>query len=219
MKRRILVPSLAAAALMLAPAAGAHVTVNPNEVPADSFARFAIRVPNERGDAATTKLTVKLPDGLVFVSFEPKPGWTRTVTMRKLANPITVEGEQVTEQVGTVTWQGGRIGAGEFDEFGMSAKVPDGVGTKLSFPAVQTYSSGEVVRWIGPETADEPAPLVTLEAAEPEAEPVAATTASTDEGGGDSTRANVALGFGIAGLAAGLLALVLPLIRRRAAPA
>ena len=208
--KRLLLP-LAAAALILAPAGGAHITVNPSSVPADSFARFAIRVPNELGDASTTKLSVRLPDGLVFVSFEPKPGWTRTVTMRKLAEPVTVEGEQVTEQIGTVTWQGGKIGPGEFDEFGLSARVPAGAGTTLSFPAVQTYSNGEVVRWIGPESADEPAPQLTLEAAEP----AAAAATSTDEGGSDSTRANLALGFGIAGLVVGLAALALTVLRRQ----
>lgn len=206
--KRLLLP-LAAAALILVPAAGAHVTVNPSSVPADSFARFAVRVPNERGDASTTKLSVRLPDGLAFVSFEPKPGWTRTVTMRKLAEPMTVEGEQVTEQVGTVTWQGGKIGPGEFDEFGLSARVPAEAGTTLSFPAVQTYSNGDVVRWIGPESADEPAPQVTLEAAEP-----TAVTTPAGERGSDSTRANLALGFGIAGLVIGLAALALALFRR-----
>ena len=38
-------------------------------------------------------------------------------------------------------------------------------GDTLQFKALQTYDGGEVVRWIGPEDADEPAPTVTLEAA------------------------------------------------------
>ena len=69
--------ALVGATLVLAPAAAAHVTVNPNEVPADSFARFAIRVPNERANADTTKVTLRLPQGLFFVNFQPKPGWRR----------------------------------------------------------------------------------------------------------------------------------------------
>jgi periplasmic copper chaperone A len=217
MKRRHVLAATIASALALAPSAAAHVTVNPDAVPADSFARFAIRVPNERGNASTTKLTVRLPNGLVFVSFQPKAGWHRTVTMRKLAKPVTVEGEQVTEQVGTVTWTGGKIGPGEFDEFGMSAKVPEGAGTKLSFPAVQTYSNGEVVRWIGPPDADEPAPQVTLEAKEPEATAVpAAQQTESDEEGEDDDRTNVALALGGAALLVGLAALGLAIWRRRA---
>ena len=207
MLRRTLVPLLGAA-LFLAPAAVAHVTVNPDAVQADSFARFDVRVPNEQENASTTKLVVKLPKGLVEVSFQPKPGWKRSVTMEKLATPVTLEGETITEQVGTVTWQGGTIAPGEFDEFGLSAKVPNDPGAKLTFPAVQTYSNGDVVRWIGAPDADEPAPQVTLEAA-----PAAAETTSD---GSDNSRANLALGFGIAGLAAGLVALAVALLRRRA---
>jgi uncharacterized protein YcnI len=221
MRPRTVIAALVAAALVLAPAAVAHVTVNPNEVAADSFARFAVRVPNERPNADTTKVTVRLPEGLFFVSFQPKPGWKRTVTMEKLDPPATVFGEQVTERVATVTWEGGRIAPGEFDEFGMSAKVPNAPGRMLVFPALQTYSNGEVVRWIGPPDADEPASRVTLGPKEEEGAaaqaPQPASSSEESAGGGDSEgRANLALGFGIAGLVAGLAALVLTFVRRRA---
>lgn len=211
--RHVLIP-LAAGALVLAPAAAAHVTVNPNEVPADSFSRFAVRVPNERPNADTVKVTVNLPKGLFFVSFQPKEGWERTVTTEKLDPPAEVFGEKVTERIATVTWEAGAIAPGEFDEFGMSAKVPNAPGRQLVFPALQTYSNDEVVRWIGPPDADEPAARVTLAAKEPEAAaPAAEPEEEEDEGNG---RANLALGFGIAGLVAGLAGLGAGLIRRRA---
>jgi periplasmic copper chaperone A len=186
MRRRIVVPLLGAS-LIFTQAAGAHMTINPAAVPAGSFARFDLRVPNERENASTTKVAVKLPVRLDEVSFEPKPGWKRLVTDQ------------------TVTWEGGTIGPGEFDEFGLGAKVPDEPGSKLTFPAVQTYSNGEEVHWIGALDADEPAPQVTLEAVAP----------AEASGAGDNGRANLALGFGIAGLAAGLLALGLTLWARR----
>jgi uncharacterized protein YcnI len=230
----------AGTALLAAAPAAAHVTLNPNTVPADSFSRFAIRVPTERPDAATVRVTVQLPEGLFFVSFQPKPGWNRTVTMEKLDPPVEVFGEPVSERVASVTWAGGEIAPGEFDEFGMSAKVPDEAGAELVFPAVQEYSSGEIVRWIGPPDADEPAPRVTLEAAEAEegghseGEATATTTtgeettatataesekqpapaaaeASDDE---SDDRATVALVLGIAGLVAGLAGLGVALLRR-----
>jgi periplasmic copper chaperone A len=206
--------TLIGAALVLAPAAGAHVTVNPDEVPAGSFSRFAIRVPNERGNTDTTKVTVRLPKGLFFVSFQPKAGWKRTVKMQKLNPPATVFGEKVTERVATVTWEGGRIRPGEFDEFGLSAKVPDASGTTLVFPALQTYSNGEIVRWIGPEEADEPASRVTLEPKEDQAAAPAPAPVATPASESDDDRANLALAFGIGGLVVGLGALGLSLWRR-----
>jgi uncharacterized protein YcnI len=208
----------AAAALVVAPPASAHVTVNPNTVPADSFARFDLRVPSEEEDADTTKVAVQLPKDLLFVSFQPKAGWRRHVTTQKLANPVTVGDDTVSERIATVTWSGGKIGPGEFDEFGFTAKVPDAAGKVLVFPAVQTYSNGKVARWIGAADADEPAPRVTLEAAGTSGHQTtttasSATESTSDDDGNGST--NLALGLGAAGLAAGIAALGLVLVGRR----
>ena len=59
----------------LVPAASAHVTINPREWEAGGFARFALRVPNETPDAAsTTKIVVQFPENVVSASFQPVPG-------------------------------------------------------------------------------------------------------------------------------------------------
>ena len=198
MKLRKTLIASAAASLLLAPAAAAHVEVTPDTVPADSDAELAFRVPVEKS-IPTVKVELQLPAGLTEVTFQPKPGWTRTATKQ------------------TVTWSGGMIGAGEFDEFRISAHVPNTPGKVLLFPALQTYSDGSVVHWIGAESSDTPAPRVTLEAATPTGTTPATTTASVTKETEDSGRANLALGVGIAGLAAGLAALVLGLARRRRA--
>ena len=219
--KKILTLLAIAGALVGVPAASAHVTVNPDEVAADSFSRFAVRVPTERPNASTTKVVVRLPKGLFFVSFQPKPGWKRTVTTEKLDPPVELFGEMQTERIATVTWEGGTIAPGEFDEFGLSAKVPNAPGQTLAFAANQTYSNGEVVRWIGAPNSDTPASRVTLgpkEAEEPTAttaEPTSATTAApASDGDDDSNMEKLALGFGIAGLLAGLAALAMTLFRR-----
>lgn len=158
--KRALLGALAGALLAaMAPAALAHVTVQPGEAVAGSFARFVVRVPNERPDASTTKIAVKLPP-LAFVSFEPKDGWQRKTEDVTLDEPIEAFGQEITETVGKVTWSGGRIGPGEFLEFGFSARMPDGEET-LTFDAIQTYSSGEVVRWTGAPDSETPAASLT----------------------------------------------------------
>src|SRR5688572_642658 len=124
--RKVIAVAVAALALCtIAAPALAHVTVQPNEAIVGSFSRFVVRVPNERDNAGTTKVKVELPP-LAFVSFEPKEGWKRTEEMVEFDEPIDVFGEEVTEGVGSVTWSGGRINPGEFDEFGFSARMPDG---------------------------------------------------------------------------------------------
>lgn len=160
--RRLLMLSLGAAlSLALASPALAHVTVQPDEAPAASFYRFVVRVPNERDDADTTKVEVQFPPNITNASFQPKPGWSYEIKMRQLDEPIEVFGEEVDEVVGSVTWSGGRIAPHEFDEFGFSVRTPDEPGV-LEFPAIQTYSGGEVVRWVGPADADEPAARVNV---------------------------------------------------------
>ena len=73
-----------------------------------------------------------------------------------------------TQQVSRVVWtaRGGKIGPGQFQSFPMSMLVPKAkAGTLATFKALQTYSNGEIVRWIGSPSADEPAPQVLITAA------------------------------------------------------
>ena len=218
-----------AALLVGAPVAAAHVTLNPPEWEAGGFAKFDMRVPNENEAGDTTRVVMKFPEEVISASFQPVEGWQRTVKMAQLDEPIDDEGEQITERIDTVTWTGGRIRPGEFQEFGVSFQVPEDAepGTALAFPAVQTYSNpDEVRRWIGPEDADSPAPTVTVleaapeEGAEAEAppEPAPAQTSGGGEQDDESdTLSIIALVVGIAALVAGLAALFLARRRQKAA--
>ena len=213
------------ALLALAPAAVAHVTIQPEEAPAGGFTRLDVRVPTERDDASTTKVEVQFPPGFLSVSTEPVPGWNAEIAMRKLDKPVEQFGERVTEEVDRVTFtadgEANAIGPGQFRDFGLSVGVPDGrPGSALRFPAVQTYSSGEVVRWIGPADSEEPAPQVELTAAEPEGGAAEQTAQQQPAGGEDdddssNTLAVIALIVGIAGLAAGVGALLMARRRTR----
>ena len=217
------------ATLVLAPAAGAHVTIQPEEAPAGGFTRLDVRVPSERENAGTTKVDLQLPPGFLFVSYEPVPGWDVKVTKRKLDEPVEQFGEKITEEVGRITFtaqgEARMIGAGEFQDFGLSLGVPDKPGSTLTFKAVQTYSNGEVVRWIGPPDSEQPAPQVKLAAAEgeePATEPAAgegageaSPQAEAEENESSNTLSIIALIVGVAGLAAGLAALMAQRSRSR----
>lgn len=176
MKLRLPNPRLALSALSILIAlsvsslALAHVTVNPRSVEPGSFARFSVRVPNERPDAGTVKVELQFPQdqAFAFVSVQPHTGWKYTVQTRKLDTPIEEEGETITDVVSQVTWEadaGVQIGPGEFDEFGLSVGPMPAEPVDLTFKAIQTYSSGEVVRWIDAPDAELPAPVVKVVAA------------------------------------------------------
>jgi periplasmic copper chaperone A len=203
--------------LLLTPSAGAHVTLQPGEAPAKGFVVEDVRVSNEEDSANTTKVSVQFPDGFAEVSFEPVPGWQVKVKKTKLAQPITTdEGDKLTEQVSRVTWTGGKIAPGEFQDFPVSVQVPDKSGTTLTFKAIQTYDNGKVVRWIGAPDAEDPAPQVKVTAAETaSATPATPAASKSDDSGDDDSKtlAIVALIVGALGLLAGGAAL---LTRRRA---
>ena len=222
-----------AAALLLAPAAAAHVTANPSSAPADSFAVISLRVPHGCDEAPTTAISVKVPDGIVEATPQAVPGWRSEVVEGKLAQPVELEGETITEGVKQVTWTGGPLSPHEFTDFGLSVKLPNTPGKTIYFPTVQRCTGGKTTRWItitppGAEEPESPAPAVQLTAAsgggddstsssgtaEPAssgAEATAADTSSDD----DSDRTNLALGLGVAGLVAGLAGLGVGLSARR----
>jgi periplasmic copper chaperone A len=221
---RLLIPLVTGIFLMLSSPAFAHVTIDPDEAPKGGFTAVSFRVPNERPDSGTVQLEVEFPADhpIPFVSIKPKPGWTANLEMTTLPEPVEGEGEEITEVVSRITWTGGRIGPGEFDEFDVSmGPLPDDV-DELAFPSIQTYESGEVVRWIeetppGGEEPEHPVPVLKLtggsgggheEGAEGED-----ATADVDEDDGEDDDSNalavVALIVGGLGLVTGIAGVVL----------
>ena len=164
--RRIALTALAAA--LLAPtAASAHVSVHPNAVPAGANATLDIRVPNEMDNTKTTELQVKFPPGFIGVSTQPPPGWTSKVKTSKLAKPVQTDDGPIDTQVSEVDWTAGSaagIPPGQFANFPISVALPGRPGQTLTFKTVQTYSNGQVVRWIGAPDSDQPAPTIDVTA-------------------------------------------------------
>ncbi|MFI6901829.1 YcnI family protein [Nonomuraea sp. NPDC050394] len=234
--RRAATVLAAASALTLGLAAPAlaHVTINPGTAEQGGFTKVAFRVPNERDDAGTTKIEVAFPTDhpLAFVSVKPVPGWTVKVTEGKLPQPVKTEFGDLEEAVTKVEWSGGKINPGEFQEFEVSmGQLPKDV-DQLIFPTTQTYSGGEVVKWAdAPKSdgteAEHPAPVLkltpatagahgapatpatTAPAAKPSLTPVAASSASSD---------NTARLLGGAGLAVGVIGLVVAALALRRRP-
>ncbi|MFC7528609.1 YcnI family protein [Actinoplanes sp. GCM10030250] len=226
LRRTAAISSLAAAfVLALAAPAAAHVTVNPGTATQGGYTKVTFRVPNESDSASTTKLEVNLPADapVASVSLKPVPGWTAVPVKTKLATPIKAHDSEITEAVTKITWTaaaGSEIKPGTFQEFDVSLG-PLPAAEQMVFKALQTYSNGDVVRWIDEPSTDgtepeSPAPVLKLTAAAADApasapaEDVVAAVDEDDEGGNGTA-------FGIAGLVAGIAALVLGLLAYRKA--
>jgi periplasmic copper chaperone A len=199
--------------LALAGTAFAHVTVTPGSAPQGSTAELTFKVPNEESTAATVELQVQVPTAHPIAQFlvKPVPGWTITVQTVTLAKPIVTDDGSFSTAVSEVTWTGGKILPGQYQDFSVSADpLPSGIG-QLVFKAIQTYSNGDVVRWIdlpqaGQPEPEHPAPILTLTT--PGAGDGTASVASGAQGDAGEGSDTAALALGAAGLAAGLLGMI-----------
>jgi uncharacterized protein YcnI len=157
----------AGATTLLAPTvASAHVSFHPNAIPQGAFITTDIRVPNEEDNANVTAIRVKLPEGVLDAEGAPPAGWSFSSKTKKLAKPIKTDDGTVTAEVTEVDFTGGKIKPGDFGNFPVALGLPDSAkqGQVIGFPTIQTYSNGDVVRWIGSPTADKPAPTIDVTA-------------------------------------------------------
>ncbi|MFJ6297443.1 YcnI family protein [Streptomyces griseoviridis] len=211
----------AAAVVAAAGAASAHVTVHPESYPegaTDGVLTF--RVPNEEDTASTTEVRVFLPTDhpVLGVLVSPRDGWRAKVTTSKLRTPVKTDDGTLTDAVSEITWTGGRIGAGRYEDFDVAfGQLPDNA-RQLTFKTLQTYSDGKTVRWIeeaapGDDEPENPAPVLRLTAKSgaPGGTSAAGTTAdgtATASGARSGASDSTARGLGVAGLVVGALGLV-----------
>jgi len=215
--RTAIVGAAATAGLVLfAVPALAHITVTPSSAQAGSTAVLTFHVPNEESKADTVKVDVQIPTDhpIAQLLAEPVPGWTISIKTVTLAKPLVTDDGSFSQAVSEVIWSGGQIAPGQFQSFELSADpLPQGV-SSLAFKAIQTYSNGDVVRWIdlaqpGQPEPDHPAPVLTLTTGAATAAPAgAAPPAATASSGSDGTARGIAVGgvvIGLIGLAFGVL--------------
>ncbi|MGV4988680.1 YcnI family copper-binding membrane protein [Streptomyces sp. NRAIS4] len=221
LRRAGAVTALTAAGLLAAAGvASAHVTVHP-----DSYAKGAtdgvltFRVPNEEDNASTTKVQVFLPTDhpVLGMLVHPQDGWTAQVTNTKLKTPVKTDDGTITDAVSEVTFSGGKIAPGQYEDFNVAfGQLPDDT-DQLTFKTLQTYSDGKIVRWIeeaqGGQEPENPAPVLELTAKGADesgststgspANSKSSASAKSTASSSDST----ARGLGVGGLVVGVLGL------------
>jgi len=181
MSRRRVALLAALGALLAAPAAHAHFAFVPGEVPARSFARLQLSVPNEEPNASTVRVAVQVPDSVLFVRVPPTPGWQVNVEREPLDEPLLVGNRRVEERITVIEWSGGEITGSNSQSFALRLAVPRAAGQALAFPASQAYSDDQVVEWIGEPGSENPAPLLAVTPFDPSAPSLAIRPAPAEE--------------------------------------
>ncbi|MFF2623175.1 YcnI family copper-binding membrane protein [Oerskovia jenensis] len=165
---------LATASALVATPAGAHATAVAESPVQGGWSIVSVRVPTESETASTVRIEVAFPldTPVPAVRTSPLPGWTATVRLEDLPEPVTnPHGGQYTQAVSRVVWEAtdpaAAIGPGEYGEFTVQAGPLPAVG-ELVLPTIQTYDDGTESRWIDRSTdgteAEHPAPSITLAA-------------------------------------------------------
>lgn len=148
-----------------APGALAHVTLQVRSASVGSYQKLVFRVPHGCRGVDTTRLRVRIPDGVVAVKPQPKSGWTLHTKTGNYVQPVKLHGSLMKAGVREVSWSG-LLPDAWYDEFAIMTYLSDALqpGQSLYFPVVQECGD-EVDRWIdtsGDPQADNPAPKLQL---------------------------------------------------------
>jgi len=144
MKKLFLLPTLAVALLVTAPAT-AHVVLDQASANSGAYFKARFGVPHGCDGSATTAISITIPEGVIAVKPQPKPGWKITIETASYPKAYTMHGKKVSEGVTRVTWTGGPLPDAYFDEFTFNSKLPDDPEVmKLFFPVLQTCEKGSI---------------------------------------------------------------------------
>ncbi len=159
------------AALFLVPSAHSHVTLHVKQAPVDASYKAVFSVPHGCKGSPTTRIRVRVPEGVVGVKPQPKAGWSLETIQGDYAKPHAQYGTKLTSGVKEVSWSGGPLLDEHYDEFVFVGYLSSELtpNTTLYFPVVQECERG-VERWIDlPSTnkapddhSDSPAPGLRL---------------------------------------------------------
>lgn len=155
---------------LLAPAALAHSTLEVQEAPVKSTYKGVIRIGHGCDGAATLKVRVRIPEGVIAVKPMPKSDWSVDTVEGPYAKSYDNHGTPVSAGVQEIVWTGKLLDK-HYDEFVFRGTLTDSLqpGTTLYFPVVQECEGSKADRWIEipteGKTADDykyPAPGVRL---------------------------------------------------------
>ncbi len=128
----------------------AHITLETKEAPVGSIYKAVFRVPHGCAGKPTVGIRVRIPEGVIAVKPQPKPGWTLAKVKGKYEKSYDYYGTSTNEGVKEISWTGGSLPDDEYDEFVARVYLAGDLkpGSMLYFPVVQECADGLTSRWI-----------------------------------------------------------------------
>lgn len=141
--------AIAAATFLAATTAQAHVVLEKSEATLGVPYKAVFKVGHGCNGSPTTRLRIRLPDGVIAAKPMPKAGWQIEIESGPYDKAYAFfHGATLKEGVKTITWTG-KLEDKYYDEFVVSVFIADSLkaGDTLYFPVVQECETG-VHRWI-----------------------------------------------------------------------
>lgn len=144
------VAALAALSAFAPAPAAAHVTLEVQQAQAGSTYKAVFRIPHGCDGAATTRVTIRLPEDVTEARPMPKPGWRLTTTPRSGAGaaPAPTGHGAPPAQLAEIAWEGGPLEDAHYDEFVVRMRLPNRPGEMLWLPVVQDCVGGAQSAWV-----------------------------------------------------------------------
>jgi periplasmic copper chaperone A len=127
----------------------AHITLETQSASVGSTYKAILRVGHGCEGAATLKVRVQIPEGVISVKPMPKAGWELNTVEAPYKQSYDYYGTPATAGVREIVWTGKLLDK-HYDEFVFRAYLTDSLkpDTSLYFPAVQDCEGNKAERWI-----------------------------------------------------------------------
>lgn len=132
---------LIVALCLASPALIAHPLFEHTKVPVGTAFKSTLMITHGCGDSPTVKLIVDIPEDVLAITPQIKPGWTVETIESTLDVPREVFGMQRTKYTSQIIWSGNSLSSDYFDVFSFII-IPPHDATTLYFPTTQVCEEG-----------------------------------------------------------------------------
>jgi uncharacterized protein YcnI len=132
---------LASLLLLVVTNGHAHIVLEQKSAMAGSYHKATFMVGHGCDGSPTIGIDIEMPEPMAVVKPMPKAGWQLSTKTAPLAVPMSLHGRPITETVSRVSWKGGPLADGHYDEFVLLLQLPKRTGP-LYFKVAQLCESG-----------------------------------------------------------------------------
>ena len=123
--------------------ASAHVVLENQVAQAGGYYKAVLKVSHGCDGSPIKKIILTIPDGFQGAKPMIKPGWNIEIKKEVLKAPYVSHGKTIAQDTVEITWDGGVIPNGFYDEFVVVGKLPEKEG-KIYWKTTQVCQESQI---------------------------------------------------------------------------